>query len=107
MAALDMDRTLCCGEAQNQATGAVFIVWEILNDLTIGNGFSNFLNSDASQDGLIDGMFREFKFIVRNFLADVCDERGHYWINYYAVILVYSSRVTMRSPLLSEMSQLL
>ena len=46
-------------EAENQATGTIFVVRIVFNDFTPLNGFSEILHADPANNALINGMLRE------------------------------------------------
>ncbi len=63
---MDVNRPSAGCFAVNQATWPVLVVWLVFNNLTFGDRFSDFRHADATDDGLINRMFRELEFIDSN-----------------------------------------
>ena len=63
---MDVNRSSAGSFAMNQATWPVLVFWVVLNNLTIGDRFSDFRHADATDDGLINRMLRKLEFIDSN-----------------------------------------
>jgi hypothetical protein len=56
-----VQRSAVSGKAQNETTWAVLVIRVVLDDLTVRERLSQLLNADASQDAVINGVFRKLK----------------------------------------------
>ncbi len=66
---MNMERSARLGEAKNQATRTVFILWIVFDNLTIGDGFVHFLQADNAKDTSVNSVLRELKLPRLNFGA--------------------------------------
>lgn len=58
------------GKAENQAAWPVLIFRIILNDLTVGNCFSKFLDADVADKTLVNRVTGELKLPLQDFLEN-------------------------------------
>jgi hypothetical protein len=71
MAALHVQRSSFGGCAVDQVARPVFILWILLNYLTAGNSFPHLLQTDVTNNALINGVFGELEPIGFNLPADI------------------------------------
>lgn len=67
-------------KTENQTAGSVFVIRIIFNNLSIFNRVEDLANRDASQNALVDRMFREFKQSKCEFGTYLFDHQWNYTI---------------------------
>lgn len=73
---MNMDWPSGARPAVKKTARAVLVVRVVFDDFSIGDGFSQLLDADASDDALIDRMLRKLELIVGD-LSLYFGDRGH------------------------------
>ncbi len=68
--ALDVEWTFFYCVSQNQTTGAIFVVWVVFNNFSVGDSFTQFLNRNPAHKASINRVFRELELAIGYFGAN-------------------------------------
>ena len=74
MAALDVYRPTRRCKSEDQTTGTIFVIRVILNYFTGRDGLAEFLDADAANDALVNGVLGKLESTRCDFFADNLDE---------------------------------
>src|SRR5438874_3495787 len=72
--ALDVNWPTRCGKSENQTTRTMFVVWVVFNYFTTGDGLTEFLDTNAPKDTLVNSVLGKFEVRRNNLLADGLDQ---------------------------------
>ena len=75
MAALDMQWPSTFGVSQDQTAWPVFVIGIIFNHFSTAKDFSGFLDTDTTNDALVNRVFGELELLGLNFLSYLVDQR--------------------------------